>query len=142
MKKFLALGALALSVAVLSNQQASAWTNIKFGVGLNLNWQAGGNNFAWGLFRNGQPPCSESCGSVPSPCPCPQGGYGYLQPGSNDQSFVGGLTPPSNAPAPAPAPAAPAQNQSYRTSHTVNYQYFPYTYNYGYAYGYNYGNIR
>src|ERR1700677_1065819 len=90
MKKFIALGALALSVAAFSAQQASAWTNFKFGAGINFGYQAGGNNFGWGLFRNGQPPCSDSCGGgVPTPPP-----YGQLQPGSVDQGFVGGLTPP------------------------------------------------
>jgi hypothetical protein len=135
MKKFLTLGALALTLAVASTQQASAWTNFKFGAGINLGYQAGGNNFGWGLFRNGQPPCPGECGGGSAPAPHSS----YLQPGSIDQNFSGGMTAPS-----APATGNPAQPQSYnRPNQTVNYQYYQYPYNYGYNYnGYNYGYYR
>jgi hypothetical protein len=67
MKKFLTAGVLALTVAACSHQQASAWINCKFGIGLNWNWQSGGNNMLWGVFRNGQPgapdwECHRQCG--------------------------------------------------------------------------------
>ena len=55
MKKILTLGALAFCFA-MAEQPASAWVNSKFAIGLNWNCQSGGNNFFWGLFRNGQPP--------------------------------------------------------------------------------------
>ncbi len=64
MKKFLVTGALALSIAALSQQQASAWTNFRVGLGLNLGWQSGGNNWLWGAFRNGQPPGPEFGGGI------------------------------------------------------------------------------
>src|SRR5207249_4894599 len=69
MKKILAMGITALSLALISEQQASAWVNWKFGAGINFNWQSGGNNFLWGAFRNGQPPAPDCC---PPPC-CPGG---------------------------------------------------------------------
>src|SRR5262245_45826645 len=56
MKKLLIMGALAISALALSQQQASAWVNARFGVGLNWHWQSGGNSFGWGLFTGGQPP--------------------------------------------------------------------------------------
>ena len=132
MKKFLTLGALALTLAVLSTQQASAWTNFKFGVGLNFGYQAGGNNFGWGLFRNGQPP--EACcpGGAPQTyapgMPAPQT---YAHP-SMDQGFNGGV----QAPATTNVPAQPSSYRAYPTQ-TVNYQYsYPYPYSYPYYYGY------
>src|SRR6516162_1554493 len=84
MKKILVLGALALSIGLLSEQHASAWVNAKFGVGLNWNWQSGGNNFLWGFFRNGQPPGPDCC--------YPRGGYpGY--PGGGHGPAFPGFTP-------------------------------------------------
>jgi hypothetical protein len=67
MKKFLIAGALALIVAGFSQQPASAWINCHFGIGFNWNWQSGGNNLLWGVFRNGQPgapdwECHRHCG--------------------------------------------------------------------------------
>lgn len=126
MKKFLTLGVLALTLGVLSTEQASAWTNLKFGAGINFGYQAGGNNFGWGLFRNGQPPCPGECGGgMPTPPPH------ALQQGSLDNGF--GATPQA---------AMPAQPQSYsRPNYTVNYQQYQYPYNYNYGYNYGYNNV-
>ncbi len=55
MKKFLATGMLALCLIAASYQQASAWTNHQFGIGLNWSRQSGGNSICHGLYRNGQP---------------------------------------------------------------------------------------
>jgi hypothetical protein len=66
MKKIVFAGLVALSVMAISHQQASAWVNTKFGVGLNWEAQSGGNQFLWGAWRNGQPPGPEAFG----------GGYG------------------------------------------------------------------
>src|SRR5436190_1535835 len=84
MKKFLTMGALALTLGALLAVEASAWINSKFGVGLNWNYQSGGNSALFGLFRNGQPPAPD-CGiggapfvpapaPIPGPAPCPNGG--------------------------------------------------------------------
>ena len=75
MKKFITMGALALALAAVTSAPAPAWLNWKFGVGVNLGWQSGGNNTLWGLFRNGQPPAPD-CGPGPG-CALPPGGPGY-----------------------------------------------------------------
>jgi hypothetical protein len=62
MKKVLAIGMLAVGLIALSQEQASAWSNHRFSMGLSWSRQSGGNNFAWGLWRNGQPPGPESFG--------------------------------------------------------------------------------
>jgi hypothetical protein len=62
MKKVLAIGILAVTALAFSQQQASAWVNTRFGVGLNWEYQSGGNNFLWGAYRNGQPPGPETFG--------------------------------------------------------------------------------
>lgn len=145
MKKILTTGILALAVAALYAQTADAWINSKFGIGLNWNYQSGGNNLLWGAFRNGQPPAPD-CGT----CPGGPGGiypgaapfHGYLQqPGAEQGGFTGSLDA-----APSPANAVPGRTQSYsnRTynGQTVNYQYpyqgytYPNYYNYNYYYGY------
>lgn len=66
MKKILPISLLTLCFAALTQDQASAWINSRFGIGLNWSWQSGGNNFLWGLFRDGQPPCP---GPVPGCAP-------------------------------------------------------------------------
>ena len=70
MKKFLTMGALALALTAVYSAPAPAWLNWKFGIGMNLGWQSGGNNTLWGLFRNGQPPgpdCGMGGGCRPAP---------------------------------------------------------------------------
>jgi hypothetical protein len=70
MKKILAIGILAVTAIAFSQQQASAWVNTRFGVGLNWEYQSGGNTFGWGLYRNGQPPGPETfSGSQAQPFP-------------------------------------------------------------------------
>ncbi len=59
MKKFLASGLVAICVIAVAQQQASAWVNYRFGVGLNWDYQSGGNSWCWGAWRNGQPPGPE-----------------------------------------------------------------------------------
>jgi hypothetical protein len=60
MKKIVFAGLIAIGAMALAQQQASAWVNSKFGIGLNWERQAGGNNFLWGAYRNGQPPGPEA----------------------------------------------------------------------------------
>jgi hypothetical protein len=68
MKKILAIGLLALGAFALSQQQASAWCNSRFNIGMSWEHSSGGNNALWGAWRNGQPPGPEAWGN---------GGYGY-----------------------------------------------------------------
>ncbi len=55
MKKILALGLLAIAISAVSHQQASAWVNSRFGIGMNIDWSSGGNSLLWGAWRNAQP---------------------------------------------------------------------------------------
>jgi hypothetical protein len=148
MKKFVVMGALALALAVCSQQEASAWVNTKFGVGLNWGYQSGGNNFLWGVFRNGQPPCCDGPGCGPGYGP---GYFGpaYGGPGYHAQGFQGGnpyaqgadmapvgpMVPQSPAAVPTmprPQPSSSLQNNSFQT---VN---FPMYYVPGYYYPVSY----
>src|SRR5579864_3019109 len=143
MKKFVAMGVLALILAACSQQEASAWINSKFSVGLNWAYQSGGNNLLWGVFRNGQPP---------APCCDGPGCFGpgfYGAPGYHAQGFSGypypqgaAITPmgPMSNPAPAAGPTVPQSQPSsslyYNGFQTVNYPmyYYPNYYvpvNYG-----------
>src|SRR5436190_14703955 len=88
MKRILTAGILALTLTAMAEQEASAWVNNKFGIGLNWNWQSGGNNFLWGLFRNGQPP-GPGCDA---PCGPGFGGPGFGGPGFGP-GFGGGACP-------------------------------------------------
>src|SRR5437879_642869 len=56
MKKILVLSVSALTVLAISGQNASAWSEFKFGVGLNLAYKGGGNNILWGAYKSQQPP--------------------------------------------------------------------------------------
>lgn len=140
MKKLLTSGVLALTLAALSTQSAMAWVNSKFGVGLNWNYQSGGNSLLFGLFRNGQPPAPD-CGiggpgyvpgPIPGPAPCPNGGpyHGLFQPGAEQ-----GVAAPDAAAAASNVQGRTQSYNRYYSNQTVNYQY-PYYYNqYYYGYG-------
>jgi len=67
MKKLIILSAVTGALLLATEQQASAWSNIKFGAGVSLHWQTGDNNLLWGVFRNGQ---------IPHPYGGFTGGYG------------------------------------------------------------------
>src|SRR5262249_41779368 len=130
-----------------SHQQASAWTNFRFGIGLNVEWQSGGNSFLWGAICNGQPPGPQFFGyGAP--------GYGYPQPmvAAAMPSYYDpphhdyyqpqpapGATPPAPHPwtAPAPQPNGGAARYNMPSVHPANY-YYPTSY-YGQYPSYWYG---
>jgi len=136
MKKFVVMGALALVLAAGFQQTALAWINAKFGVGLNWSYQSGGNNLAWGVFRNGQPP---------APCDGPGFyGHGYGAPdyfhaqGHQGYPYAQGTeTPPVPTPAGSPATRTqPTSSLDYPGYQNVSYpMYYPTNYfipvNYG-----------
>jgi hypothetical protein len=96
MKRISLLGLFALLLTLTLQQQACAWLNFKFGAGVNWNWQSGGNNFLWGLFRNGQPPGFGSHGD-PSCAPC--GGFNPFNIGAcPQQQQPAWMIPPQQCP--------------------------------------------
>jgi len=69
MKKLLLTSIFGLLCACATQQQASAWINSKFGMGMNWSWQSGGNSLGYGLFRDGQPGGADfvhSCVATPA----------------------------------------------------------------------------
>src|SRR5262249_44722016 len=64
MKKFLLTSVLALPFLAFAHQDASAWHQFKFGVGMNLEGSSGGNSFGWGLWKSQQPPAPGGYGPV------------------------------------------------------------------------------
>ncbi len=99
MKKFFALGFLTLALVTVSHQQAHAWSNVKFGAGVNLQWQAGDNTLLWGFFRNGQVPHPYGHGvpphlaspyhhhGVPAPAPVPPGAGLQVDPQTSPANY-------------------------------------------------------
>jgi len=123
MKKMLLLGAFALSLVALTERPAQAWVNSKFGVGLNWHLQSGGNNFLWGLFRNGQVPGPESFyqgGPMSQP--------GYMQGPQGFPYFGSAPGGPGGAPAAAEPSQAPQNNMHanyYQPNYFHNASYVP-----------------
>lgn len=138
MKKLLLLGASALGLALITDRPADAWINSRFSVGLNWNWQSGGNNFMWGLFRNSQPPGPD--GGFHGPGPAHGPGFPGIAPyGPQEfQYFGNNQQPPAPLPQGTPAPVPAAQQQStYAPNYAPNYMpnlqqavnYYPVSYN-------------
>jgi len=101
MNKFLLSAALSLGLALTSQQEAKAWINAKFSIGMNLHWQSGGNQFLWGLWSNGQPPDPFQIGPPP----------GFHGGPRSDFPFFG-QQPQNNQMQPVPAPATAGQQQA------------------------------
>ena len=52
MKKIIVAGLLAFCGIVVAQQQAFAWKNSKFNIGMSSSFQSGGNSFLWGLVAS------------------------------------------------------------------------------------------
>lgn len=103
MRKLLVLGALALAVTVLSQQQASAWCHCKFGVGVNLEYQGGGNNWFWGAMRTGQVPGYPDYVNAQPNCPAQYAkNYNWYGPPGPGCCPNGQCVPPGFGPGPGP----------------------------------------
>jgi hypothetical protein len=153
MKKMIAAGLLAIGCLAASEQQASAWLNSKFSVGLNWDLQSANNSVLWGMWRNGQipapgpdagmygPPQSQR---FPAP-PYPPYGYmphGYAPQGYPPQAYMPpAYSPPARTPSFQGGAAEPNYNQAqYAVQgydslyHFANYPrpvyYYPMTYYY------------
>jgi hypothetical protein len=161
MKKLLSMGLLTLCALTISQQQAQAWVNAKFSVGLNWQLQSGNNNVFWGAWKNGQVPGPEAFGqgyggpSMYGPggmSQPPASAFPYFGSQPNPQSMPQAQSYQGGFPETAP-PALAAQNYGpanyyYNPYQTVSYQnasyYYPnYSYpNYSYpAYPQYYGQV-
>jgi len=103
MKKIALAGLVAFALIAISQHQASAWTNTKFGIGLNFERQSGGNSAIWGLWRNGQPPGPDSFQ------PAPAGVFPFHGPRMMPAQM---MVPPAAGAVPAPV-GFPVQGASY-----------------------------
>ncbi len=79
MKKIFVAALLAVSAIALSQQEASAWINSRIGIGMNWDWQSGGNSLLWGAWRDGQPG-GEAFGTPRCPRPAAGPSHGFPQP--------------------------------------------------------------
>jgi hypothetical protein len=125
MKKFLAAGLLAICLIAASQQQASAWVNSRFGVGLNWNWSSGGNSLAWGAWQSGQPPGAESFGYFPS-----NGGQAYYMPQAQGSYDMPAYQQPTYQQPTYANPGVTYSPFQYATSPRIVY-YYPAPYYYG-----------
>jgi hypothetical protein len=116
MKKIVLAGLFAISLIALSQQQASAWTNHRFSVGLSWSRQAGGNSLGWGAWVNGQPPGPEAFGG---------GDYGVPSFGGHHGGHHGGhgSAPQYYAPMPQASPTTSYQVAPMQSPYAGNYYY-------------------
>jgi hypothetical protein len=116
MKKLLAMSVLALAAVAVSGRPAQAWSNWKFNVGLNLQYQGADNSVLWGLFRGGPVQCcvgGPGANPYGNPYPYfdPTGGlYSKNQPPNlpGAPGTGAGQSPPATAQTPTTPSANPA----------------------------------
>jgi hypothetical protein len=117
MKKIALAGLVAISMMAITQQQADAWVNSRFSMGLNWQRQAGGNNFFWGAWRNGQPPGPEAFGT--------EGAWpNYVAPMPSHHSYA--PMPQYQAPQQAYYPPAPAPQANYAGEYSSPFQFATY----------------
>jgi hypothetical protein len=148
MKKYVLAAALAIAVAAVAEQKASAWFNMSFNHSCSFNMSWGGHCGPFGLKTEPWP--GGFAGGPAAPAPAWGGGYPAYDYGHWDGNYAG--VPVGAAPLPGPVPApvgklpppkpvsAPAVTPAmYQTVGyyygAQNYSYYP-AYNYGYGYGY------
>jgi hypothetical protein len=98
MKKIFATGLLAICAIALTQQEASAWVNSRFSIGLSWNYQSGGNSFLWGAIHNGQVPGPEAYyggGQVEPMYPSYAPYYGHQHHHSYAPTYQGAYTMPT-----------------------------------------------
>jgi hypothetical protein len=135
-KKFLMVGALAVGVALLAQQRASAWQKWSVFVGLGISYEGGNNSSFWGGFRSGQVPGYPTdvgshgyfnAGAAPG-FDYGYGGYGgngaYYAPAPQNGAAV---QPQFQAPQPKPVPE---EKKEQKTSWYGNPNYQPAVYYY------------
>ncbi len=113
MNKILTMSLAAVGLVLASQHQAMAWSKFNFGVGLNLGWEGGGNNYLWGMIRGANTPGAGVGAYGPGPGHGPGPGMAPYGPGLPP----GGMMDPNaygpspyGAALPFPGPAAYGQN--------------------------------
>ncbi len=108
MKKLLSMSLLTLCALAMTQQQAHAWMNAKFSIGLNWHIQSANNNVLWGLWKNGQVPGPEAFGGGASPFPSGVGPGPYMTPPGQYPWFLNNPQgSPQTQPVASPAETAP-----------------------------------
>ena len=104
MKKLFVASVLALAVTLASQQTASAWSEFKFGVGLNFGWCGGGNRILWGAYHSAPYPGGPDIGPYFPGLAAAYTGVPSYAP------YAGYAAPPAFAPmwqGPMPSPMTP-----------------------------------
>jgi len=139
MKRILVASLAALSLVLLSHQQASAYSKFKFGIGFNISWEGANNSFLCGLLKGGPGP--GCCASDPYAGCVDGGGSPYCCGGGSPYSHgIGpdgfGAQPIAPPPPPAVPGGAPAVAQP------VGYFNYPQQAGYGYYQQPSYGTYQ
>ncbi len=87
MKRLMVMGLTALGLVLAMQQQASAWSKFKFGIGFNISWEGANNCFLFGLLKGGPAPGQAVDGSVANMA----GGFAS---GNPDPNMPPGAPPP------------------------------------------------
>ena len=124
MKKFLAAGLLAIALIAASQQQASAWVNARFGIGINAGWQSADNCWWWGAFHNGP---------APGPIDYHHGHHHsyFAPPVYAPYVWVGHPHAHANYPTPGPIDSFSMAPTPYTYGPPAYYYYYPASYYYG-----------
>ena len=78
------MGLTALGLLLALQQQASAWSKFKFGIGFNISWEGSDNSILFGLFKGGPSPNQGTDGNYS------QGGYPNGYAGGYPGGYAGG----------------------------------------------------
>jgi hypothetical protein len=134
MKKLVLASAVALCVLAASQQQASAWSSFKLGVGAQLSWERGGDSsFMWGVSSSRDLTGYPNYSLQTAPNNNFQGSYGGYDGVPVPAPAHGQFQAPQPAPAGTPAAQGPAKglqpvNYYYQTPATGYYQAPAYSY--------------
>lgn len=137
MKKTLTAGLAALVLTIAGQQPAHAWSKYNFGIGMNIDYQGGGNSVLWGLFKGAQVPDPSMYGGVVAGGPVD--GTAHPPVGHPAGPMSSPIMPGPSMPY-TPMPAAPTPEKLNTPPTPVkpaNYsQVQPYSYPYAYPYAY------
>jgi hypothetical protein len=135
MKKLMMVTAVALAALATAGQKASAWTQIKFGAGINFSLIGGGNSILWGAYCSQLPPPDLGCGLGYGFDPGAYGAYG----GHGDFGAPGGYPVSTTSPVSTQDSGAKLETVGYPPPGYGGSGYQPVGYGYYQAPSYWYG---